>query len=235
MPEPVRPRDVPREPVHNPRAAAAAAGDWDALSQRMRGCVACGLSAGRVQVVPGQCPPGAELLLLGEAPGATEDAEGVPFVGRSGALLDAVLAEVGLSRERVAVANVVKCRPPDNRAPKRQEIKTCAPWLRRQIDLVDPLLVVTLGLTAAHWAMGGPVTLASTRGTVLELVVGPPVREVPLLVTYHPSAALRFGPRGKPRAALAEDLRHAADLLTVLRLEREFQLRNPPAAEEDAL
>ena len=185
---------------------------WAELSGAMRGCVACAeLAATRTQVVPGECPPGAEILLLGEAPGANEDASGRPFVGRSGAVLDVLLAEAGLDRGSVAVLNVLKCRPPDNRAPKREEAANCRPWLDRQLDIADPLLVVTLGLTAAVWALGRGITLAGVRGRLH------PFGDRQLLATYHPSAALRFGPRGMPRAAMVEDFRFAAALLPQLR------------------
>lgn len=208
--------------VTDPAAAAATAADWHDLTERMRGCVACAeLADRRIQVVPGQCPggagrpgagrPGAEILLLGEAPGATEDATGLPFVGRSGALLDAVLAEAGLDRADVAVVNVLKCRPPDNRAPTRAEAATCRPWLDRQLALVDPLLVVTLGLTAAAWALGRGITLGGVRGRLH------PYGGRQLLATYHPSAALRFGPNGRPRAAMVEDFVFAAASLPGLR------------------
>lgn len=203
--------------VTDPAAAAAAAADWHDLTERMRSCVACAeLAERRIQVVPGQCPggagpAGAEILLLGEAPGATEDSTGLPFVGRSGALLDAVLAEAGLDRADVAVVNVLKCRPPDNRAPTRAEAATCRPWLDRQLALVDPLLVVTLGLTAAVWALGRGITLGGVRGRLH------PYRGRQLLATYHPSAALRFGPKGRPRAAMVEDFAFAAASLPELR------------------
>lgn len=206
--------DAVQRSVTDPAAAAPVAGGWTELTDTMRGCVACAeLAARRTRVVPGVCPPGAEILLLGEAPGATEDATGLPFVGRSGALLDAVLAEAGLDRADVAVLNVLKCRPPDNRAPTRDEAARCRPWLDRQLALADPLLVVTLGLTAAVWALGRGITLAGVRGRLH------PFGERRLLATYHPSAALRFGPNGKPRAAMVEDFAFAAASLPALRAE----------------
>ena len=208
----MRDQPVTGQPGAGPAAEAAAARDLADLADRVRGCVACAdLAARRIQVVPGQCPPGAELLLLGEAPGASEDAAGLPFVGRSGALLDAVLAEAGLARAEVAVLNVLKCRPPDNRAPTREEAATCRPWLDRQLALADPLLVVTLGLTAAVWALGRGISLTGVRGRLH------PFAGRHLLATYHPSAALRFGPKGKPRAALVEDLVLARAVLPELR------------------
>lgn len=187
--------------VTDPVVAAASVGTWEQLVATVRGCVACPeLVVSRTQVVPGQRPPGADVLLVGEAPGAQEDLTGVPFVGRSGQLLDTLLAEAGLPRERVAVANVLRCRPPANRTPRRAEVARCRPWLTRQLELVDPVVVVALGGTAAQWFFGPGARIASLREQ--ELSSGG--RRV--VVTYHPSAAIRFGPRGAPLAALREDL-----------------------------
>jgi len=193
--------------VTDPAVAAAAAPSWDVLVRDALGCVACPeLAATRTRVVPGVRPEGADVLLVGEAPGAQEDALGVPFVGRSGQLLDSLLGEAGLDRERVAVANVLKCRPPANRKPKRAEIARCRPWLTRQIELADPRVIVALGGTAAEWFFGAGARITTLRA-VPQVVDGRPV-----LVTYHPSAAIRFGPRGAPLAALREDLGRAAGL-----------------------
>ena len=184
----------------------------------MAGCVACAeLSATRTQVVPGTAPVGAEVLLVGEAPGAQEDAAGVPFVGRSGALLDELLAEAGLVRGRVAILNVLKCRPPANRTPRRSEIEHCRPWLARQLALIDPLVIVSLGSTAAAWFLGPSARIAALRACA-----EPVLHEGrPLVVTYHPSAAIRFGPRGEPRRALAQDLAKVAHLVSVRRTGRD--------------
>jgi len=196
-------------------AAAAAASSWSDLADAVAGCTACAdLVASRTRTVPGVHPAGARLLLVGEGPGATEDAQGVPFVGRAGQLLDELLAAAGLARSEVAVANVVKCRPPANRAPTRAEAATCRPWLQRQLDIAAPVLVVTLGGTAAQWALGPAVRLGAARGRVHE------VDGRAVVVTYHPSAALRFGPNGAPRAALADDLQHVAELLKAPTVDR---------------
>ena len=187
--------------VQDPAAAAAAAASFDELVATMRGCVACPeLAASRIQVVPGVRPPGADVLLVGEAPGAQEDATGIPFVGRSGQLLDSLLAEVGLPRARVAVSNVLRCRPPGNRTPRRAEVERCRPWLVRQIELVDPAVVVALGGTATQWFFGPGARISALRGQDLTYAG----RSV--AVTYHPSAAIRFGPHGEPMAALRADL-----------------------------
>jgi uracil-DNA glycosylase family 4 len=195
--------------IEDTAAAAAGTSTWDDLAATVLGCTACAeLAASRTRVVPGVRPAGgADVLLVGEAPGAQEDAAGVPFVGRSGQLLDGLLADAGLARERVAVANVLKCRPPANRKPRRAEVARCRPWLTRQLELADPAVVVALGGTAAEWFFG-PGARISTLREQTQLVDGRPV-----LVTYHPSAAIRFGPNGAPLAALREDLARAAGLV----------------------
>ena len=191
----------------DPSAAAAAAASWPELAASSRTCVACPeLVDGRTQVVPGLAPPAADLLFVGEAPGAQEDAVGVPFVGRAGQLLDSLLAEVGLRRDRVAIANVLKCRPPANRKPRRAEVARCRPWLARQIALLDPTLIVALGGTAAEWFVGPSARIAALRGQILAY------DGRRLVVSYHPSAAIRFGPAGAPLAALREDLAEVARL-----------------------
>ena len=179
---------------------------WASLAAAARTCTACPeLAATRTQVVVGAAPEGARLLVMGEAPGAQEDESGLPFVGRSGQLLDLLLAEVGGDRARTAVLNTLKCRPPGNRPPTRTESAACRGWTERQLELVAPGLVVTLGLSATRWFLG-PVALGKVRGVVHE-AAGQRV-----LPTYHPSAALRGGPRGEPRRLLREDLALAVRL-----------------------
>jgi uracil-DNA glycosylase family 4 len=183
----------------------AAAGP--SLYDEIRTCVRCPeLVGGRNQVVVGQTPPGARLLVVGEAPGAREDELGEPFVGASGKLLDRLLEEAGLPRSRVAVLNTVKCRPPGNRVPTREETANCRSWLEAQLVQAAPDLVVTLGLSAARWFLG-TVTLSAARGTVHE------ARGVRVLPTYHPAAALRGGPHGEPMRLLRRDLRTAVELV----------------------
>jgi DNA polymerase len=194
--------------VTDPAATAPAAPTWEALVDTVTSCTACAeLAASRTRVVPGTRPPGAAVLLVGEAPGAQEDEAGVPFVGRSGQLLDGLLTEAGLRRDQVAVANVLKCRPPANRKPRRAEVGRCRPWLERQLELVDPTVVVALGGTATEWFFGAGARIAALRTQVQR------VGSRPVVVTYHPSAAIRFGPNGAPLAALREDLGVAAGLV----------------------
>jgi uracil-DNA glycosylase family 4 len=190
---------------------------WDSLAALASGCVACPeLAATRTNVVFGDRPVvlPCDLVLLGEAPGAEEDATGRPFVGRSGQLLDQLLAEAGVARAGVGVVNVLKCRPPRNRKPSRGEIATCSGYLERQLLLLDPLVLVALGGTATEAVMGRGARLTQLRGTH-HLVGGRSV-----VVTYHPSAAIRFGPNGVPRAALGADLAHAVRRAAELRAER---------------
>lgn len=177
------------------------------FEDRLCACTLCPeLAATRHSVVIGTSAPGARLLIVGEAPGALEDETGVPFVGRSGQLLNRLLAEAGLRREQVAVINTVKCRPPANRLPTRLETANCRPWTSQQLTILQPQLVVTLGLSAAVWFLGR-TTLAAIRGTVHE------VDGLRVLPTYHPAAALRGGPLGEPMRLLREDLATAVRLL----------------------
>jgi uracil-DNA glycosylase family 4 len=195
----------------DPAALAPKAATWDDLAASVRGCIACPeLVVSRTTVVAGTRPwdqSRAEVMLVGEAPGAQEDLAGEPFVGRSGQLLDSLLAEAGLDRSSVAVANVLKCRPPRNRKPRRAEVARCRPWLTRQIELADPRVLVALGGTAAEWFFGPGARIAALRDQVREH------GGRPLLVTYHPSAAIRFGPNGAPLAALRDDLAAVARLV----------------------
>jgi len=189
---------------------AAAAPDWDTLARVARSCVACPeLAATRQHVVVGDVPAAGppRLVIIGEAPGATEDETGRPFVGRSGALLDQLLGEAGLDRADAAVLNIVKCRPPGNRTPKAPEVARCSGWLRRQLELLDARVVVALGLSSAKWFLGPRTVLGEVRGRP-HVVDGRSV-----WVTYHPSAAIRFGPNGAPRAALLADLTAVAATL----------------------
>ena len=190
---------------------AAAAPDWAALAAVARPCVACPeLATTRQRVVVGDAPASgpARFVLVGEAPGATEDETGRPFVGRSGALLDQLLGEAGLDRSEAAVLNIVKCRPPGNRTPKAPEVARCSGWLRRQLELLDPPVVVALGLSAAKWFLGPRTVLAAVRGRPH------PWQGRSVWATYHPSAAIRFGPKGAPRAGLLADLTAVAGTLS---------------------
>jgi uracil-DNA glycosylase len=156
-------------------------------------CTRCALHTGRNKLVFGDGDPAARLMFVGEGPGADEDAQGLPFVGKAGQLLNNMIAAMGLRREEVYIANVVKCRPPGNRVPEQEEGATCTPFLFRQIDVVRPQVLVALGATAATWLLGSRQPLAGLRGRVHAW------RGAQLIVTYHPAYLLR-DPRQKKEA-----------------------------------
>jgi DNA polymerase len=148
-------------------------------------CTRCALAKGRNKLVFGDGDPNAKLMFVGEGPGADEDASGLPFVGRGGQLLNNMIGAMGLTREQVYIANVVKCRPPNNRTPEPDEAHTCSPFLFRQIDVVRPQVIVALGQTAVTYLTGEKRPLSAWRGTVH------PLRGTKLIVTYHPAFLLR--------------------------------------------
>ncbi|MCY3568681.1 MAG: uracil-DNA glycosylase [Chloroflexi bacterium] len=154
------------------------------LNAKIAGCTACRLHEGRTLTVPGDGDPDAELMFIGEAPGANEDQQGRPFVGRAGQLLDDLLAGIGLSRPQVFVANVVKCRPPNNRDPMPDEIGCCEVYLREQIEGIRPKLIVLLGRFATQYFLP-EARMGETRGQPFQ--AGPWL----ILPVYHPAAALR--------------------------------------------
>jgi len=169
-------------------------------------CQRCALAKlGRKQIVFGTGDPHAELMFVGEGPGADEDAQGLPFVGRAGQLLNNMIAAMGLKREQVYIANIVKCRPPGNRTPEREECDTCSPFLMRQILVIKPKVIVALGATAAKNLLGVNDSMASMRGRFYDFSptrtltdTGEPF-ECKLAVTYHPAFLLR-DPRQKKEA-----------------------------------
>ncbi|MDR3740727.1 MAG: uracil-DNA glycosylase [Terracidiphilus sp.] len=156
-------------------------------------CTRCELHKGRNKIVFADGSPTARLMFVGEGPGADEDAQGLPFVGRAGQLLNNMIGAMGLKREDVYIANVVKCRPPGNRTPEPEEAHTCSPFLFRQIDVVRPEVLVALGATAATYLLGQRQPLAGLRGRIHSL------RGARLIVTYHPAYLLR-DPRQKKEA-----------------------------------
>ncbi len=193
--------------VAPPEAAAGRgpgwAEHWDALRSEVLRCTRCALHAGRTQGVFGVGNPRAEWMVIGEAPGAEEDRRGEPFVGRAGQLLDAMLRAIGLSRaENVYIANILKSRPPNNRDPRPEEVTACLPYLRRQIELVRPRLLLAVGRIAAQNLLGTDEPLSRLRGRVH----GFGELNTPLVVTYHPAYLLR-SPADKRKAW--EDLKFA--------------------------
>ncbi|MCP3018707.1 uracil-DNA glycosylase [Cupriavidus basilensis] len=168
------------------REAVIARLDWAALEQRVSGCTDCQLCNGRTQTVFGVGDRQAEWMLVGEAPGENEDLQGEPFVGQAGKLLDNMLAAVGLARGRnVFIANVLKCRPPGNRNPEPEEVAQCEPYLRRQIALIQPKLIVVLGRFAAQSLLRTTTPIGKLRGAVHSY------EGIPVVVTYHPAYLLR--------------------------------------------
>jgi DNA polymerase len=176
------------------RAASIARLEWKELGQEVARCRACSLCETRKQTVFGVGNANAEWMLIGEAPGAEEDARGEPFVGQAGRLLDNMLASIGMSREgqtpkSVYIANVLKCRPPGNRNPQPEEVSKCEPFLLRQIELVHPALIVVMGRFAAQSLLGTDASIASLRGRPHRINVAG--RQIPVVVTYHPAYLLR--------------------------------------------
>jgi len=180
--------------------------DWAQLKAKVAGCTDCKLRAGCQQTVFGVGDERADWLLVGEAPGSEEDRLGEPFVGQAGKLLDNMLAAISLSRGRnVYIANVLKCRPPGNRNPEPDEVAKCLPHLQRQIDLIQPKLILAMGRFASQALLGTDATIASLRGRVHRYA------GVPLVVTYHPAYLLRNLP---DKAKAWADLRFAVRTLS---------------------
>lgn len=184
-----------------PREGTAEAGgdvaamDWETLRRSVSACTRCDLHRSRTQTVFGVGDPAARWMVVGEAPGAEEDRRGEPFVGRAGQLLTNMLGALGLRRDQVFIANILKCRPPNNRDPSVQEVASCEPYLRRQIALVNPRLIIAVGRIAAHNLLGTTEPMSRLRGRILRLPGG----ETPVVVTYHPAYLLR-SPRDKDKA-----------------------------------
>jgi DNA polymerase len=195
------------------RALRIARLEWRDFAADVDACTACALARGRRRSVPGVGDVNADWLFVGEAPGSEEDAKGEPFVGQAGRLLDNMLAALGLKRGHyVYIANVLKCRPPNNRTPEPREVEACRPYLDRQVALIQPKLIVALGRSAATTLLDVDATIASLRGRVHRY------HGVPLVVTYHPAYLLRNLP---DKAKAWEDLLFAR---------RALNASNPAAA-----
>jgi len=198
----------------------------DALREEALVCTRCPLASGRTQVVFGVGDPHADLLFVGEGPGRDEDLAGEPFVGRSGKLLDRLMnEELGLSRDACYIANVVKCRPPGNRDPQQEEIDSCRPYLERQIDLIDPAVVVTLGNFATKLLLQTDEGIRRVRGKAY------PFRRGQLVPTYHPAAALRSG--GEVLAEMRADFVRAKRILRAAKSDASFREPSGPVPPAD--
>jgi DNA polymerase len=179
-------------------------GSLEELAGVVAGCTKCPLGHSRLNAVPGEGHPNARLVCVGEAPGATEDETGRPFVGRAGRLLEDILKAIALAREDVFICNVLKCRPPENRSPEPLEVAACSPYLHRQLELIRPKVILALGRPAATTLLATNASLGDLRGKIHRY------RGIPLVVTYHPAALLR-NPHWK--GATWDDVRIARRLL----------------------
>jgi DNA polymerase len=203
--EPASPGSAARAPAPTPPAGPIpqpAGLDWGPMREMVAGCTACDLCKTRTQAVFGVGNERAEWLIVGEAPGADEDRQGEPFVGRAGQLLNAMLLAIGLPRETVFIANVLKCRPPGNRDPKPEEIARCLPYLSAQIERLKPRMILVVGRIAAQALLATDLPLARLRGK--QHAFG--AAATPLVITYHPAYLLRT-PADKRKAW--EDLKFA--------------------------
>jgi DNA polymerase len=167
--------------------AALMSSNWEQLQSAVRTCTACSLHQGRTQTVFGVGNQQAKLMLVGEAPGLHEDKQGEPFVGRAGQLLTSMLQTIGFNRSDVYIANILKCRPPNNRDPRPDEVSKCSPFLDKQIALIKPRLLVAVGRIAAHYLLQSQSTLGALRNKVHQYHP----TNTPLIVTYHPAYLLR--------------------------------------------
>lgn len=211
-PEPVAPRtdvEAPAVVETPPRVqedAAAGSMDWEALASAVAGCTRCPLCESRTQTVFGVGRLDADILVVGEAPGAEEDRQGEPFVGRAGQLLDSMLRALGYGRDQVFIANMLKCRPPRNRDPEPQEVEACRAYLARQIELVQPAVILAVGRIAAQNLLGDERPLRMLRRQVHTLRT----HAIPVVVSYHPAYLLR-SPADKAKAW--EDLKRLRELV----------------------
>ena len=180
---------------------------WPTLTEEITRCQKCRLCAGRTYPVPGEGNPHARLMFIGEGPGRDEDQTGRPFVGRAGQLLDKMIGAIGLSREEVFIANVVKCRPPQNRAPEADEVAACMPYLRAQVGLIRPQVIVLLGSSALGAILRPDHRITRERGAWIER------KGVWFMPTFHPAALLRDESKKRP---VWEDLKKVRDKLQEL-------------------
>ncbi len=200
---------TPADPIGCPTSdAVAGANSLQELQLAIQGCLACPLGPGRLKFVFGEGDSQARLLFVGEGPGRDEDLQGRPFVGKAGELLDKMIGAIGLRREDVYLGNIVKCRPPDNRTPTPEEARACLGYLRRQIELIQPAVIVTLGATPLRELVGVSEGITRVRGQWKRLVVGG--REIPVMPTFHPAYVLRQYTQDV-RRAVWEDLKAAKE------------------------
>lgn len=189
----------------------------EAIASEVRACTACRLHVGRTQAVPGEGHPSTEVVFVGEGPGYNEDRQGRPFVGAAGSFLTELMGSVGWKRDEVFITNVVKCRPPDNRDPEPDEIAACAPFLRRQLETLDPALIVTLGRHSMGRFMPG-ARIGQVHGTTKAADPETGARQAQVFAMYHPAAALH---QGSLRQTLLDDMARVPGALVAARERRE--------------
>ena len=197
----------------------------EAIATEVRSCTNCRLAAGRTNAVPGEGSPDTEVVLIGEAPGFNEDRLGRPFIGRAGDLLVKLLGSIGWRREDVFITNVVKCRPPDNRDPEPDEVAACAPFLRRQLEILDPALIVTLGRHSMGRFMPG-ARIGQAHGTTGPVNPATGAADATVFAMYHPAAALRGA---EVERQSYEDVGHVPQVLLDSRARRESAARRQDA------
>ncbi len=181
------------QPVQRADAAATAEkqAQLDKIAEEVRACRKCGLGSLRTNAVPGEGNPDARIVFVGEGPGADEDAQGKPFVGRAGQLLDKIIKAMGLQRSDVYICNILKCRPPDNRDPKPDEIFSCLPFLQQQIEIIEPEIIVALGAHAAKTLLETTKPIGQLRGQFQQYYPGLGKKPIKLMPTYHTAYLLR--------------------------------------------
>lgn len=215
---PLRSRpEVPSPAVGAPSTAPGRSGsgldlpssgrNLETIAAEVRACQKCGLAAGRTLAVPGEGNPKSQILFIGEGPGHDEDVQGRPFVGRAGQLLTKIIAAMGFERSEVFIANIVKCRPPENRVPHRDEAEACAPYLLEQIAVLRPRVIVTLGKTAADFFLPNVKAMSSIRGVFQEW------HGLPLMPTFHPSYLIRNEGNKEIRKMVWDDMQKVMALL----------------------
>jgi DNA polymerase len=176
-----------KDKSQNPEAKV----ELEKLAEQVCQCRKCPLGSLRTNAVPGEGAPNAQIMFVGEGPGADEDAQGRPFVGRAGKLLDKIIAACGLKRGEVWIGNILKCRPPENRDPRPEEIVACLPYLQRQIELINPEIIVALGAHAARTLLNTNKSIGHMRGQFQEYYAGLGHQSIKLMPTYHPAYLLR--------------------------------------------
>jgi len=181
--------------------------EWETLTKKILNCRFCPLFKTRTQAVPGEGNRKASLMFVGEAPGRDEDLQGRPFVGRAGQLLTKIIQAMGFSRDEVYIANVIKCRPPENRTPRPDEIQACSPYLLRQIELVQPKVIVALGKVAAEFLLQTTKSMSEIRGNFGEF------RGIPVMPTFHPSYLVRNEGNKEIKRLVWEDMKKVMKLL----------------------